>query len=733
MRFSPWTWLWSLGTCCLIGRQLHLSTDVFRTLGEDNLEGNGHPTSYSMDMIRPESFPTLSGLGFPTFFQDSMSNATVSSEPSVEAEFVFFIGLEGTGHHFLRKMLKKSPMKYALAREYEVLAELPVLQSSLFHHRTSEGLWNAHCKDWETASSEQDNTTADMTPFDLQILEDRAVDAMKMIAGQVAEKSAVIGESSFRNNHFYSRHVESKNILTVPINAFGGSDGYGMVSYPNYRGRCRTLNYPSMDLWYNACDKAQVRCRHIYIARKPLSILKSTIINRPHNRQGFLRAIHLYRSYLHLIISEMTTHSHRTVGCLSLLEGTSSWWEEVRTLGGWTNVTEYETYMKEVYKPRSSNATKTNSTKSGKYPDWLPLSVVPYLEAYEKVHNATQQLCEKSRDRNLGFESTEKARDSETESIHIQRNQSLVERPTPRVEFVLVIGLEGVETPTNMQALRTLTTGMDQLVLEETRSTDALQKLLYDPMNHTGLFNAHCNDELDSVDVAGAEQNVANVLRQLNSDLLEKLSKNSNATLTIPVNVAWSALRSPAMTIERNFTFATHPSSDGSCQKLDYPSLDLWYGACQRANLSSCRHAYVFSRPDDVVENYLRHPRPTYIEENRESSGRANGVVAFFHMYKTLLHILASELVDYGENAMACLNLTTSVETPCEGCTSGTAVNETGAFNESAELAQLDVAKLKAKLGPYYYAFEVAYHRAAKACHQSPSWSEATGSLIKEY
>jgi hypothetical protein len=63
-------------------------------------------------------------------------------------------------------------------------------------------------------------------------------------------------------------------LLSFPVNTLpapGTGVTVGMVSYASFGGSCRKLNNPSLDLFYNACDKAQVDCRHVdmYVSQSP--------------------------------------------------------------------------------------------------------------------------------------------------------------------------------------------------------------------------------------------------------------------------------------------------------------------------------------------------------------------------------------------------------------------------------------------------------------------------------
>jgi hypothetical protein len=104
--------------------------------------------------------------------------------------------------------------------------------------------------------------------------------------------------------------------ITLPVNTVPHVPNYGMVSYPNFGGPCRSLNYPNLDHFYHACDVAGVECKHAYIYRDPYLVLASTTVKRKFNKNA-LQGIHLFTSLLQIIYSQLVDHSDRTVGALA--------------------------------------------------------------------------------------------------------------------------------------------------------------------------------------------------------------------------------------------------------------------------------------------------------------------------------------------------------------------------------------------------------------------------------
>ena len=103
--------------------------------------------------------------------------------------------------------------------------------------------------------------------------------------------------------------------LTVPLNAAGYIGE--MASYPQDKGPCRPLKFPSLDLFYDACEEAEVRCEHVYLYRDPYEVIKSTTMKR-HFNQNVLVAIHQYTTMLYTIYGQMATYPDQTAACFGL-------------------------------------------------------------------------------------------------------------------------------------------------------------------------------------------------------------------------------------------------------------------------------------------------------------------------------------------------------------------------------------------------------------------------------
>ena len=226
------------------------------------------------------------------------------------------------------------------------------LRRHLFNDEKQNGLWNAHCNDH---------------PEEVDIAGSHQ---------KVVEYLSKINE------------MANGEEITFPVNLIK-ERGYGMVSYPNFKGSCRSLNYPNLDHFYHACDVAGVECKHAYIYRDPYSLLASTTLKRTMNQGNVLKAIHLYTSLLQIINSQLQDHSDRTTACLGLLEPTFSAdevWNPIGKMFGWKNQTEFASHIQAVKKPQSRMTEKERR-------DLVPPDFEIYMESYVRAHDKVVKLC----------------------------------------------------------------------------------------------------------------------------------------------------------------------------------------------------------------------------------------------------------------------------------------------------------------------------------------------------
>jgi hypothetical protein len=318
---------------------------------------SGAVTMSSQQAKAQDSVPTLTTTPLPHTSPIITSNSSI--------QFVFTVGLEGTGHHMMAAIAGGSPAIIRLKRLGIHPNKTIQLHNSLFH-LDKGGLWNAHCQE------ELINT--------MQIQQE-VVKTMRTIQG--------IADDGARN--------DKKAAISFPVNTVIEKYKYGMVSYPNFGGPCKELNYPNLDLFYDACDQAQVECRHVYLYRDPYDVLYSTVIKR-HFLPTLLAGIHLYTSMLKIIATDLQVHASRGIGCFGFYEqnvttGRNDWWDPIRFLWGWGNDTDsYEKYMSKAYKPpsRSNNQTEDEAHS------FMPKMLDPFMKSFMETHQRVIRMCKEN-------------------------------------------------------------------------------------------------------------------------------------------------------------------------------------------------------------------------------------------------------------------------------------------------------------------------------------------------
>lgn len=305
-------------------------------------------------------------------------------------EFVFTIGLEGTGHHLMEATIKSSPAGVKM-KSWNLETPVKKSISTLYHDRRLDGLFNMACLD-DTLYYKKMNKYVVSSGY-------KAKD-MSNVFNTMRQHNNLVGLLQNMQQRYDEMSVNDPQPLRLPLNSYVVAQS-GEISYPNYRGKCHRLHYPVLDLVYNACEDAGVQCSHVYVYRHPLDILKSTTIKRTFNPPGMVQAAHLYTSHLKIIESQLRTYTDRTRGCLGFFDrdNTEEWQNTLRELWGWgsQNSTKFDAFVKKSYKAPSRYL---ESTSDNIIPEELegifPVEHLPYLEVMLKSHEETLRVCRQS-------------------------------------------------------------------------------------------------------------------------------------------------------------------------------------------------------------------------------------------------------------------------------------------------------------------------------------------------
>lgn len=288
---------------------------------------------------------SLASVDEPPQHQQEQEQEERSLAHNNNVQMVFFVGLEGAGHHLVKQVAIASP---ALARieNMEMAYSTERLQQMLY----PTGLWDAHC---DTSHE-----------IDVSIRYIKLVRQLDRVSRKVND-------------------VDKQQTVLLNIE-------HGNVAYPtDTEGDCRELHYPELDSLYMACDEAGVRCGHVYLYRDPYEIVNSA------NRRGFnptvLSATKLYYSMLNIIYSQFSAYPERTLGCWGFWDTVSPdshLWDSVRDMFGWTDQVEFEATIREVVYERNHLSDENRTAL-------VPPELDVYMQSLVRSHNRTLDLCRK--------------------------------------------------------------------------------------------------------------------------------------------------------------------------------------------------------------------------------------------------------------------------------------------------------------------------------------------------
>jgi hypothetical protein len=283
-------------------------------------------------------------------------------------QFIFTVGLEGTGHHLMGSIASQSPAIRRL-KKLDIWSKVGALQARLFNQQHLSGLWNAHCAPKMPVSEIEE-------------------DLVKRLRGIEAHANQMLAQQQQNGTS-----VATRTTLPLPLNTVhaNGAGRYGEVSYPNFLGACRPLNYPDLNLLYNACHKAQVDCSQVYLYRHPLEILNSIVRRGYDNSES--STMQMYIADLHVMANQIRMYSSKTLGCFNFFSEDPNdmyWLEAQRDLWAWSNAGKYKTFMDSVYR-KPEHSEYTNEERFHQLLDESPHS--PYLKSWWDAHQQVIQLC----------------------------------------------------------------------------------------------------------------------------------------------------------------------------------------------------------------------------------------------------------------------------------------------------------------------------------------------------
>ena len=273
-------------------------------------------------------------------------------------QLILFLGLEGTGHHWIQQLFQASPFAAKL-NTLGVTTSLVELEHALF---SSSGLLFLPCESQQLAS------VGNPCPLgDVDCAFQRVVDLLSSIRKSVPSE-----------------------ITSIPLNRI-----LYTASYPQDLDYCRPLKYPNLDVMYAACRVARVRCGHIYLHRDPQAILESTVVKRRFN-SGIMAAVVQYRTMLNVLYAQLFAHSNQTIACMDLLSGATGDFAPhsrvLQDLFGWSSRTDFETALSHLFRPTPSLPEKERS-------NLVDPKYKVYMHSFVESNEAVLRLCQEQVER----------------------------------------------------------------------------------------------------------------------------------------------------------------------------------------------------------------------------------------------------------------------------------------------------------------------------------------------
>ena len=136
-------------------------------------------------------------------------------------------------------------------------------------------------------------------------------------------------------------------VIAVNSGSIYNQEAAPFLSYPLLHGPCRFLQYPVLDIFYEACDAAGVRCQHAMSFRDPYRTLRSTSMNRNFaSRHVQLQTLH---SMLGIIQGQMLSHPDRNVACWESDKGADGGAGDLGALFGWKNPAKFGEFYNKIF------------------------------------------------------------------------------------------------------------------------------------------------------------------------------------------------------------------------------------------------------------------------------------------------------------------------------------------------------------------------------------------------
>jgi len=279
------------------------------------------------------------------------------------AHFIFLVGLEGTGHHLYSKIVMKSPSMKKLI-EWKLAQRIVTFQKNLFNNdEKHRGIFSALCDEEGLRQRQGERPLAQLEHW------------LKFIDASIRSKNISVPTKG--NN-------PKNDFIAVPLN-FRKNGGSGLQSYPNHGGACRSMQYPHLDMLYEACDSADVDCSHIFLYRDLHETLRSTTMHRDfmplHSQLG------TFLLMSSVIFTQMTTWRDRLLTCWNYNDFSTA--TDLGSIFGWEDPDRFRSFYTQIFdKNVSANMSTEDRFRV------VPEEYSAYMRSLERTQNQILQICE---------------------------------------------------------------------------------------------------------------------------------------------------------------------------------------------------------------------------------------------------------------------------------------------------------------------------------------------------
>jgi len=281
------------------------------------------------------------------------SSITENEDVKSDVTFVYYMGIEGTGHHYVNGLQRSAPSTKAINDKMFKL--ITRLGRALFNWVDKEhGLWTLPC--------------AKHLPKD-DPSSDKVENPYKKVIGLMKE----IEETWKREN-------DTPTPIHIPLNCGRGEE---LLSYPAHTGECRALQYADIDLLYAACDEAGVKCKSVVMVRDAYEVIRSTVDHRHFTAKQ--RQIKLLTTMLDVMHTQVFANPDRLMTVYNYGDAEPNF-----VLGKILGYTEDE--FKEVFQ-NSFDASKAEISEDEKR-EIIPNVLSPYIDVMVRSTERLKILCD---------------------------------------------------------------------------------------------------------------------------------------------------------------------------------------------------------------------------------------------------------------------------------------------------------------------------------------------------